>query len=381
MKKLLIITMLFISAYSSAELPSWGMTENQYKLPNFNSKMNEIGKQAANNNWLLKITAPKDWHRKIQSGLTNTGARDVQVNFKDSLYQSISITAAPGLKLAKVSSGNDTSTVQKQVVIDKPDIDTGVEAPEFGDIKIESNTNQLLENIGNMDIAVPKPTADKQTSKTNQVTATNVVNTSSERSSVEIDDTDLSVQEIKEILRKRHARSKRVERVISFNKINNKDELFVQGQVVLVKRFVNQGVVLYFWMKEAYDPAVHQLIEKGSGKYELAEGANTESTDEISSDNSSVAEELVITNLDFVAVDTDIEAQDELRKDYARNKKVDVNITANQLKEDDLLYVKNNTVMVERPITRSQSAYFWLIGETAIPREVERKDDNQFKVL
>ena len=87
MKRILSITLLLISTITLAQLPSWGMTENQFKLPNFNSKMKEIGVQAEKNNWLLKITAPKDWHNKIRTGLTDAGAMDLQVNFKDSLSQ------------------------------------------------------------------------------------------------------------------------------------------------------------------------------------------------------------------------------------------------------------------------------------------------------
>ncbi len=385
MKKILSITLLFFSTLVLAELPSWGMTENQYKLPNFNNKMKEIGAQAAKNDWLLKITAPKDWHQKIRTGLTDAGAVDVQVNFKDSLHQSISITAAPGIKMARVSPSTTNTTVQKQVVIDKPEIDTEVEAPEFGKIEIESNGDELLESINNIEITIPEVSANTQVAAAKEMDDESTQNPQDTNNTKQpmanaslVNDEESSVEESKEKLRKRYARTKRVDKELSYDYIKSKDDLFIDGSVVLVKRFINQGVVLYYWMKESYDPNVHKLVEKGSGKYQKDPAAETGMKPKKKPEP--VVEESVVTNLDFVAVDTDINSQDELRKDYTRNKSVGVNIRADQLKEGDLLYVLNQTVLVERPITRVQSAYFWLVGETSIPREVERKDDNRFIV-
>ncbi|TDR17487.1 hypothetical protein [Marinicella litoralis] len=396
MKKLITITMLVLSTICLAELPSWGMTENQYKLPNFSSKMNEIGAQATKNNWLLKITAPKDWHKTIRMGLTDAGSRDVQVNFKDSLYQSIAISAVKGIKVANVSSSGTAATVQKQVIIDKPDMDFNVEAPAFEKLDIKSNHDELLESITNMEIAVPNPTAESpQASEqaANQavvvkpveatpvkevvVAATDVQ--SQNRPSATVNADEATIEESKESLRKKHARTKRVNKIINYSNINSKDELFIQDQVVLVKRFINQGVVLFFWMKESYDPTVHKLVEKGSGKYQKDPDAIAGDTPSSETEQEDAEETVVVpTTLDFIAVDTEIEDQDELRKNHARNKGVEVNIAASQLKEDDVLYVLNKTVLVERPITSSQSAYFWLVGDTTITREVERKDDNRF---
>ncbi|MCB1583574.1 MAG: hypothetical protein R3E90_11340 [Marinicella sp.] len=391
MKKIISISLLFISTVILAELPSWGMTENQYKLPNFNTKMKEIGGEAAKNNWLLKITAPKDWHSKIRTGLTDAGAVDVQVNFKDSLHQSITITAAPGIKMAKVSPSTSNTTVQKQVVIDKPEIDTEVEAPEFGKIKIESNADELLESISNMEIAVPQakevvtnPTetiADEKSETKALNNTTSLPQQSNNEAVIAESDDALSeqakIEESKENLRNRYARNKRVDKNLSYNNIKSKDDLYIDGSVVLIKRFVNQGVVLYFWMHENYDPDVHKLVDKGSGKYQKDPSAQMEAE---SNETETAIEENKVTNLDFIAIDTDLDSQDDLRRDFARNKRVNVNIRADQLREDDVLYVLNQTVLVERPITTVQSAYFWLVGSTVIPREVERQKDNQFIV-
>jgi len=387
MKKVLTITLLLITSLSWAELPSWGMTENQYKLPNASTKFGEIGAQAAKNNWLLKITAPKDWHNKIRMGLTDSGARDVQVNFKDSLYNSIAISAVPGIKMAKVSSSNgSTATVQKQVVIDKPEFDTEVDAPEFGDIEIPNNGDELLGEINKLEIAVPvaqpSATAAAQPARpsTNiraetsggQIAATPVLSAD--------DQATATREENKEDLRRKYARAKRVEKNLSYTSITSKDDLFIKGDVVLIKRFINQGVVLFFWMNEAYDPAVHKLVEKGSGKYR--KDPEAVAGDQVDAKVAEKTEEKVIepTSLDFVAVDDVIEDQDDLRRSHARNKRVDVSISASQLKSEDILYVQNKTVLVERPITSSQSAFFWLVGDTTINLEVERTGDNEFEI-
>ena len=387
MKKLMVCVLLITSINSWAQLPSWGMTEIQYKMPNFETKMSEIGAQAYDNNWLLKVTAPADWHNKIRMALSNGGERDVQVSFNDSVHQSITITAAKGAKVAKISSSSSNTTVQKQVVIEKPEIDTEVEAPDFGDTKFSSNNDELLENIAAMEIKVPngtvaavessaaaaesKPvtTAETPTPKPTQATTPVAANEG------------VDEETLRETLRKRHARTKRVDKEMSYENISTRDDLFVNGTEVLIKRFVNQGVVIYFWMKEDYDPAIHQFKEKSSGKYQKDEAAVASS--EAKSANQTTPEsdaEVKPTELGFVAVDTVIDDQDELRKDHARNKRADLSINVDQLKTDDILYVLNQTVLVERPITSAQSAYFWLVGDTTITREVERKGDNKFVI-
>ena len=388
MNKILTIMMLLVATLSQAELPSWGMTESQYKLPNFNTKMGEIGEQAAKNNWLLKITAPKDWHNKIRMGLTDSGARDVQVNFKDSLYNSIAISAAPGIKMAQVSSSDaSTATVQKQVVIDKPEIDTEVDAPDFGKIEIESNGDELLGEISNLEIPVPvtQPTDTRPAAQPAKPAPQTVAPTTGGQIAepVALTESEQSMamrEENKEELRKRHARTKRVDKLLSYASINSKDDLFIRGDVVLIKRFINQGVVLFFWMKEAYDPSIHKLVEKGSGKYQ--KDPEAVAGDQVADADEQVEEavEITPTNLDFVAVDNVVEDQDDLRRSYARNRRVDLSISASQLKSEDILYVQNQTVLVERPITSSQSTYFWLVGDTTINMEVERTGDNEFEI-
>ena len=128
----LMVIILLTGVVVAKELPSWGMTESQYKMPNFTNKMQKIGDQAVKNDWLLKITAPKDWHGKIRAALSQHGAKNVQINFKDSLYKSITISATPGMELKSTTvETTQPAVAKKQVVIDKPEMDTEIEAPEF----------------------------------------------------------------------------------------------------------------------------------------------------------------------------------------------------------------------------------------------------------
>ena len=405
MKKIILSVMLLMSGACLAELPSWGLTENQYKLPNFSHKMSDVGSLAAKNNWMLKVTAPTDWHETIRDGLTDTGQRDVQVTFKESVYQSIAISAVPGAKIAKISpSTSNGSTIQKQVMIEKPEIDTAVEAPDFGDTNFNHNTDSLLEDINSMEITVPtvqittpEPVPQAATTEPKVVAQVEVAadpDPVNQPTAVEappkpqaqakpadvpaVAEAEETVEDIKEALRKRHARTKRVDKQLKYSSINSKDDLFINGPVVLIKRFFNQGVVVYYWMSESYDPSIHKLVAKGSGKFRKDPSAiNGESPED---KDAEVVKVITPTHLDFVAVDSAIEDQDELRRDNIRNKRVDYSISADKLKEDDILYVQNQTVLVERPITSSQSAYYWLLGDTTISREVERKGDNTFVI-
>jgi|GEM_PF-1216108 len=386
MKKLFLSIILLISFTTWAELPSWGMTENQYKLPTFNNKMNEIGKQAFKNNWLLKVTAPEGWHNNIRNALTQIGERDVQLTLKDSLYQSIAISAFPGAKIAKINpSSSSDSIVQKQVVIEKPEINTAIEAPDFGESDFKNNTNELLTDMDTLDIVVPthevKPTKTKRkierkknvvkkptTVEQPEVVTESVVSKSQSKPSIVADNKD-SIKDIKEVLRKRHARNKIVDKQLSYRNIKTKDELFIQESVVLIKRFLNQGIVMYFWMSEPYDPTVHKMVEKGVGKFKKDPAAIEVQTKKIVAEK----DDSVPMKFGFIAVDNMVEDKEYLRKSKIRNKRVEYTISAEKLKKDDILYVKNQTVLVERPLAPSQSYYYWLVGETNFNKEVKQK--------
>lgn len=385
---------LLASQAGAKELPSWGMTEAQYKMPNFVSKMQQIGSQAVSNDWLLKITAPKDWHSKIRTALSHRGEKNVQINFKDSLYKSITITATPGMALKSSNSQNQQPAVaKKQVVIEKPEMDTEIEAPEFED---DFKADDILADMGEIELTIPtngnrgnkpvnttqKPISENAAAKENVLKEErNLPQTA--QSNVESGDKEA----LKENLRKRYARGKAVDKSISYNHITDQDDLYVVDDVVLVKRYVNRGVAIYYWMKEAYDPKQHQLIEKGSGKYVKTADATAQtgqsklkSVPSQKSDSDIKIENPASAVFNFVAVIDNQDVQDQLRRDFIRNKAVNNTIKASQLKSEDILYVSKKTVLVERPLGNSRSAYYWLEGDTTIQKSIEHKGAQKFVI-
>lgn len=384
--KLFTILIALSSAAMADELPSWGMTETQYKMPNFTTKMKKIGERAVNNDWLLKITAPKDWHSKIRSALSEQGAKNVQINFKDSLYKSITITAAPGMAL-KSTNGQQSQpgVVKKQVVIEKPSMDTEIDAPEFND---EFKTDDILSDIGDIELALPtngqsKDEKSRARQNSSQKIGETEKNLAQKKVLAEKGDANhgTSKQDLKEGLRLRYARGKSVDKSISYANITDDDDLYVAEDVVLVKRFVNRGVAIYYWMREAYNPVEHALVEKGSGKYVKSEQASKPSAEPQESTQAARQEQKPVGKLfDFVAVTDNQGDQDDLRQRHIRNKAVNSTIKASQLKPKDVLYVMNQTVLVERPLGNSRSAYFWLKGDTDSQRTIEAKGPQQFVI-
>lgn len=389
MIKTLMVIILLTGVVVAKELPSWGMTESQYKMPNFTNKMQKIGDQAVKNDWLLKITAPKDWHGKIRAALSQQGAKNVQINFKDSLYKSITISATPGMELKSTTvKTTQPAVAKKQVVIDKPEMDTEIEAPEFDN---NFKAGDILADMDELELTLPDN--GKTEKKPRQIThASNqqVVKADSRETSnqPETSQSDAQNQDkalIKENLRKRYARSKTVDRTISYENITDEDELFVSDDVVLVKRYVNRGVAIYYWMQEAYNPETHHLIDKGSGKFAKIGDASSDSEKPIADNRSTDEDSGKIDNpaakfFDFVAVTDDLDRQDQLRRDYIRNKSVNNTIKASQLNPKDILYVSNHTVLVERPLGNSRSAYFWLVGDTRIEQPIEHTGPNKFVI-
>ncbi|KAA3649772.1 MAG: hypothetical protein DWP95_01870 [Proteobacteria bacterium] len=385
MKKRLLMILFITTSVAAKELPSWGMTESQYKMPNFTTKMQKIGDQAVQKNWLLKITAPKDWHNKIRAALSEEGTNNVQVNFNDSLYKSITITATPGMSLKSITSQNtQPGIVKKQVVIDKPEMDTEIEAPEF-----ENNfkADDILADMGEIKLTLPSNGHVKNHSvqpKKQQQNSTAEVETAPQSDTAAPQTEQASnKQAIKENLRMRYARGKTVDKTINYTNITGDDELFVAEDVVLVKRYVNRGVAVFYWMVEDYDADKHRLNEKGSGKYVKSSndmtaqsnnetGASPASKDKIENPQNAI--------FNFVANTDDLNVQDQLRRNFIRNKKVDVTINSSQLKSKDILYVQDQTVLVERPLGNSRSAYFWLTGETDIQHNIEHMGPHKFVI-
>lgn len=389
-KLLLLVVVLFASQLDAKELPSWGMTESQYKMPNFTTKMSEIGDQAVNNDWLLKITAPKDWHSKIRAALTEQGAKNVQINFKDSLYKSIAITATPGMDLKTTTTQNSQpAVVNKQVVIEKPEIDTQIEAPEFEN---DFKADDILADIGEIELTLPSNgQSDKKSASSKTTIGNEAVTAEKNHSQLQSPSTRQSMddnndkQAIRENLRIRYARGKSVDKTISYAHITDQDDLFVTDDVVLVKRYVNRGVAIYYWMQEAYDPDKHQLLEKGSGKYIKTADDSDQIGQTRVSQNTTQSSSGKIQNpaaevFGFMAVTDDQTVQDQLRRDFIRNKAVSSTLRATQLKSKDILYVSQHTVLVERPLGNSRSAYFWLEGDTDIQQPIEHMGPDKYVI-
>lgn len=402
MKKILTLTLLLLSPFIWAkEMPSWGMTEKQFKMPNFTTKMQEIGDQAFKNNWLLKITAPEDWHNKIRSGLSREGENNVQINFKDSLYKSISMTATQGMNLNLTQNRlSQTATAKKQVIIDKPDMETNIERPEFDNSEF-NNTDELMDDIGQLELTLPNGQTLNKINKTNadtkQVAAKKPTNGNAQESAksndqktqavaqketTEVDNVQDQREAIEHNMRMRYTGNKTVDKTISYNHIAEDDDLYVEGKVVLVKRYVNRGVAVYYWMTEDYDPELHSLEPKDSNKFKkLATGEADNSIKAATKTQSSPkSQETNQQAFDFVAVTDQNDVQVQLRREFIRNKTVSSNIKAGQLKSGDKLYVSQQTILVERPIGNTRSIYFWLDGETNISQEVNSMGPQEYKI-
>ena len=85
------------------------------------------------------------------------------------MYKSVAISAAPGAKIAQISKAKNNVEVQKQVVMDKPEINTDIEAPEFDSNSFNNNTEELLNDMKQLEINVPKPSADQLVKEVPQV--------------------------------------------------------------------------------------------------------------------------------------------------------------------------------------------------------------------
>jgi len=381
MKKLLLVMMLLAGQVGAKELPSWGMTEVQYKMPNFTTKMQKIGDQALKNDWLLKITAPKDWHSKIRTALSDQGTKNVQINFKDSLYKSITITATPGMAIKSTNSQNNQPAVaKKQVVIEKPEMDTQIEAPEFNN---DFKANDILADIGEIELALPSNGQINNNSMEPKKKSSAVIGETEKNLSDNVTaDENNNQQAIRENLRIRHARGKTVDKTISYANITDKDDLYVADDIVLVKRYVNRGVAIYYWMQEAYNPNQHRLIEKGSGKYvKSKQGSDQAIMHHTESDKKVQPSQNPGSQLfDFIAVTDNQAVQDQLRRDFIRNKAVNSTLSASQLKSKDILYISEQTVLVVRPLGNSLHTYFWLKGETNTQQSIKQMGPQKFVI-
>lgn len=384
-KLTLMAVMAFASFAVLAQLPSWGMTEQQYKMPNRNAKLADIGKQAVKNKWQLKVTAPKDWHGAIRSGLSQDGALNVMMTVQDSLHSSISITASKAKQLGvTVSPSGDQTVVKKQAVIDdEVEIDTSVERPEFGE---DFNGGKpALADVG-MDMTLPKmehkvvakqPAAEPTTPNPQPKPA--VKPEPQPKPQVNADNNEDKLEAARSYLRKRHAKSKQVSDRLNYDQIDESDDLYIKDGVVLVVRERNKRP-FYYWMNEQFDAATQAIQHLSQNRYKKTEAASaTGQVQQVKNDTTpQVAKQR--TALDFVAVTDQQGDQDALRREHIRNKAVNHNIKASQLKAKDRLFVRNETVLVVRELSRINVIYFWLEGDASTVANAVAKRANEFVI-
>ncbi|WP_154221905.1 hypothetical protein [Marinicella rhabdoformis] len=398
MKKLLILSMLLMSAVVLAQLPSWGMTEQQYKMPNRPAKLEDIGKEAVNNKWQLKVIAPQAWHSNIRAGLSKGGERNVMMTFKDSLHQSVSITATKAKYMGQtVKSSGNNQVVQKQVVIDdKPEIDTTVERPEFGDefmagkptvaeveidMALPKSEHKVVKNAPKPTKTVSQPKPVQKPVVKPEPKSVAVVEVEPEAGEVETEEerADEVRDAAKTYLRKRYAKNKKANGTLSYGSITEDDELYIKDNVVLIVREKNSRT-FYYWMKGTFDQSVHAIKHKSQERYEKTEAAVAVVKAASSKADDSKSEVVERTSLVFTAVDDVSSDQDVLRRDHIRNKAVTKAYSAEQLKSGDLVYTRNDTALVVRRLSRTNEIYFWLKGDVNITENIEMMKPDEFKI-
>lgn len=398
MKKIIIISMLLWVTVSLAQLPSWGMTEQQYKMPNRASKLADIGTEAVKNKWQLKVIAPQAWHSSIRAGLSQDGDKNVMMTFKDSLHKSISISASKAKHMGQTVGRSNTQVVQKQVVIDdKPEIDTSVERPEFSD---EFMTGKPVVADIDLELDLPK-TAHKVAKKADEKPVTKPVakpqnkavvktETKAEPKPAVVTATQAPVansshavdtESATRYLRKRFAKNKTINGQMAYERITENDELFIKDGVVMIKQEKNNRP-FYYLMSEPFDATKHAFKEKSSERYVKTEPAtSTASTvKKAVKKDDEVKQDIERTSLVFNAVDDNLYDQDDLRRDHIRNKMVTKSYGADKLKSGDLIYTQNDTALVVRRLSRTNEIYFWLKGEVNVTENVTMMRPDEFKI-
>lgn len=398
MKKIFLSSLLLLSTAVWAQLPSWGMTEQQYKMPNRPAKLADIGKEAVKNKWQLKVIAPQAWHSSLRAGLSKGGERNVMMTFKDSLHQSVSITATKAKHMGQtVKSSSNDQVVQKQVVIeDKPEIDTTVERPEFDDefmtgkptvakvdldMALPKTEHKVVKNTAKppKKVSQPKPEVKPQPKPQPKPVVAPVKPKADVTKDVVEQSVDVDVEAAKTYLRKRYAKNKKANGSLSYGSITEDDELYIKDNVVLIVREKNSRT-FYYWMKGMFDKSTHAFKHKSQEKYEKTEAAVAVVKAASSKTGDGKSDAVERTSLVFTAVDDVTSDKDILRRDHIRNKAVNKAYSADKLKSGDLIYTRNNTALVVRRLSRTNEIYFWLKGEVNVTENITMMKPDEFKI-
>ncbi len=401
MKKVtVIISILFMSMAALAQLPSWGMTQQQYRMPNHKTKLAEIGAQAAEHNWQLKITAPKDWHNEIRSGLTQDGAINVMMVVQDSLHNSISIIASEAKQMGRTVNPVSQQMVKKQAVVnDEIEIDTTVERPDF-DEEFSTDKPALAEVELDMELLQPNHQNDKK-EETNTIKPVEAETPSKELETTQTEiqpkkDTEetivsssvatMDLEDTKNYLRKRYAKNRRVDNSLPYSSIEPEDELYMKDGLVLVVR-ENNNRPFYYWMNELFDPQSHNLKNTSHEKFTKI-NSDTENNETTSAVESKVVKTMNQTaenrpprthkTLDFKAIIGHSDDQSILKKKHTKNKGVRLSIKPSELQKGDKLFVQNETVLVIRQWSDTNILYFWLEGDTSLIKSAALESENEF---
>ncbi|WP_395376616.1 hypothetical protein [Marinicella sp. W31] len=405
----MILCLLSVSLIAVAqELPSWGVTKEQFQGATGKNKLNEIGKEASQKKWRLIVSAPRDWHSGIRKYITKDGSVNVNISFKDTVYESISILAAKNnganAVTATPSSQSQNAVRSKQVVVDKPDIEVAVEAPDVSNISVDAGEMSSDDVIGvdlshlkdakikrdnrkdtrplsqrkfvenknrNRPVAgkkqapkveAPEPTPEP--AKPQPVTA--VAATSS---------TDDVAATARAYLQKEYARNDGISHSLSrISSLKKGDYIYTRDNQVLIKRFLSNNIHRFYWLETTIDLTAANLKKVSDERYRVSAPFSSAGEAVVESQPEKPAEPVMINTAEQSQND-----QKELRSKHARNQTVKVNIMPEQLRKGDLLFVRGQTVLVKRDIGRGIFKYFWLTGEFDLSA-ADRTSENAYKV-
>ena len=399
-----IVCLLLISLTAVAqELPSWGVTKEQFQAADGKNKLNEIGSEAAKKNWRLIVSAPRDWHGGIRKYLTRDGNVGVNISFKDTVYESISILAAKnnGSAAATVSSQSQNAVRNKQVVVDKPDIEVDVEAPDVSNIAVETEDMAAGEVIG-VDLSHlnqakirkdnrkdTRPPAQRKFEQNRRAAANKPVAGPKPKPEPKVEPTPPKPQPVtavaataspedaaakaREYLQKEYARNEGVAHQLTrASSLKKGDYIYTRNGQVLIKRFLSNNVHRFFWFENTLDLSAANLKKVTDERYRVTEPFAADGQPVVAEEPAPV--EPVMIN----AEEQNLNDQKDLRSKFARNQTVSVNIRPDQLRKGDYLYVQGQTVLVKRDIGRGIFKYFWLTGEFDL--SAADKTGNAYKV-
>ncbi len=379
LKTLIALTalVLCLPVHAAKEWPSWGVTQSQFETSEGVSRLQQIGKEARKSRLKLTITAPESWHSKIRQSLNLGNKDEVNAVFRDTALQSIAITSERDTQsISAPQQNNTTYTARKQVVVDKPVIDSDVEKPDFDvqGITDYSKDNDILKNeIANMEFNHPVEKSKVKIVKQSPAEQT----------------TAPAARNSKEYLQLKYANNSVINNAIESAKLVAGDELFVKDDAILVKRLIHRGRYKYYWLLDGIDLTASGVKQRDEDRYRIEaeylqaeaettpKAAPTRATASVNVGSDAVVpasarptQQPVPGNntpgglMWISANDSDYESRREVAKKYAAGKVIERSMKVEDLERRDKLFVKDSTVLVRRIISRGEyTYYYWLDGD------------------